>query len=83
MPKRDQDVGYSTLRGLDRALSQKLASPGWIEQRQNLIIKAPTWVGESSQLALRGIGLAVTIPRQSDNPGMVTVYGAVSMGTPI
>jgi DNA replication protein DnaC len=42
-----EDVDYRTARGLDRALFQKLALGGWIEQRQNLIIEGPTGVGKS------------------------------------
>jgi DNA replication protein DnaC len=42
-----EDVDYRTQRGLDRALFQKLALGGWIEQRQNLIIEGPTGVGKS------------------------------------
>ena len=42
-----EDVDYRTPRGLDRALFQKLALGGWIEQRRNLIIVGPTGVGKS------------------------------------
>jgi DNA replication protein DnaC len=42
-----EDVDYRTPRGLDRALFQKLALGGWIEQRRNLIIEGPTGVGKS------------------------------------
>ncbi len=42
-----EDVDYRTPRGLDRALFQKLATGGWIEARQNLIIEGPTGVGKS------------------------------------
>jgi DNA replication protein DnaC len=42
-----EDVDYRTARGLDRALFQKLALGGWIEQKQNLIIEGPTGVGKS------------------------------------
>jgi DNA replication protein DnaC len=42
-----EDVDYRTARGLDRALFQKLALGGWIEQQQNLIIEGPTGVGKS------------------------------------
>jgi DNA replication protein DnaC len=42
-----EDVDYRTARGLDRALFQKLALGGWIEQRQNLIIEGPAGVGKS------------------------------------
>ena len=42
-----EDVDYRTQRGLDRALFQKLARGGWIEERQNLIIEGPTGVGKS------------------------------------
>jgi len=42
-----EDVDYRTPRGLDRALFQRLATGGWIEARQNLIIEGPTGVGKS------------------------------------
>ena len=42
-----EDVDYRTSRGLDRALSQKLALCGWIDAKQNLIIEGPTGVGKS------------------------------------
>ncbi len=42
-----EDVDYRTPRGLDRALFQKLATGGWIEAKQNLIIEGPTGVGKS------------------------------------
>jgi DNA replication protein DnaC len=42
-----EDVDYRAPRGLDRALFQKLALGGWIEQHQNLIIEGPTGVGKS------------------------------------
>lgn len=42
-----EDVDYRTPRGLDRALFHKLATGGWIEARQNLIIEGPTGVGKS------------------------------------
>ncbi len=42
-----EDVDYRAPRGLDRALFQKLATGGWIEARQNLIIEGPTGVGKS------------------------------------
>ena len=42
-----EDVDYRTPRGLDRALFQRLATGGWVEARQNLIIEGPTGVGKS------------------------------------
>jgi DNA replication protein DnaC len=42
-----EDVDYRAPRGLDRALFQKLAQGGWIEERRNLIIEGPTGVGKS------------------------------------
>lgn len=42
-----EDVDYRTVRGLDRALFQKLALGGWIERRENVIIEGPTGVGKS------------------------------------
>jgi DNA replication protein DnaC len=42
-----EDVDYRTPRGLDRALFQRLATGGWTEARQNLIIEGPTGVGKS------------------------------------
>jgi DNA replication protein DnaC len=42
-----EDVDYRTPRGLDRALFQKLALGGWIEERHNLVIEGPTGVGKS------------------------------------
>jgi DNA replication protein DnaC len=42
-----EDVDYRTVRGLDRALFEKLASGGWIEAHDNLILCGPTGVGKS------------------------------------
>lgn len=42
-----EDVDYRTSRGLDRALFQKLALGGWIEERHNLVIEGPTGAGKS------------------------------------
>ena len=42
-----EDVDYRTVRGLDRALFQKLAMGGWIREQQNLIIVGPSGVGKS------------------------------------
>jgi len=42
-----EDVDYRTVRGLDRALFQKLALGNWIERRENVIIEGPTGVGKS------------------------------------
>jgi DNA replication protein DnaC len=42
-----EDVDYRTVRGLDRALFQKLALGSWIERRENVIIEGPTGVGKS------------------------------------
>jgi DNA replication protein DnaC len=42
-----EDVDYRAVRGLDRALFQKLAIGDWIDARDNLIICGPTGVGKS------------------------------------
>jgi DNA replication protein DnaC len=42
-----EDVDYRAVRGLDRALFQKLAIGDWIDARDNLIIGGPTGVGKS------------------------------------
>jgi len=42
-----EDVDYRTSRGLDRALFQKLALGGWIEERHTLVIEGPTGAGKS------------------------------------
>ncbi len=47
-----EDVDYRTPRGLDRALFQKLATGGWIEAKQNLIIEGPTGVDVGAQFRL-------------------------------
>ena len=42
-----EDVDYRTVRGLDRALFQKLAAGAWIDAHDNLILCGPTGVGKS------------------------------------
>lgn len=42
-----EDVDYRTVRGLDRAVFEKLASGGWIDAHDNLILCGPTGVGKS------------------------------------
>src|ERR1700716_3995037 len=42
-----EDVDYRSPRGLDRALSQKLAKGEWIEAHENLALVGPTGVGKS------------------------------------
>jgi len=58
-----EDVDYRTVRGLDRALLQKLALGGWIKEQQNLIIDHPpipvdrrqrrTWLLTANLISLR------------------------------
>ena len=42
-----EDVDLRSVRGLDRALFQKLAAGDWIDRKQNLLILGPTGVGKS------------------------------------
>ena len=42
-----EDVDMKALRGLDKALFQKLAAGDWIDRHQNLIVIGPTGVGKS------------------------------------
>lgn len=42
-----EDVDYRTVRGLDRALFQKLSDGQWIDDHDNLILCGPTGVGKS------------------------------------
>jgi DNA replication protein DnaC len=42
-----EDVDYRAVRGLDRALFQKLAIGDWIDAHDNLIVCGPTGVGKS------------------------------------
>src|ERR1700694_5810417 len=42
-----EDVDYRAVRGLDRALFQKLIIGDWIEAHDNLIVGGPTGVGKS------------------------------------
>src|SRR6201993_5041337 len=42
-----EDVDMKALRGLDKALFQKLATGDWIDRHQNLIVIGPTGVGKS------------------------------------
>jgi DNA replication protein DnaC len=42
-----EDVDYRAVRGLDRALFQKLATGDWIDAHDNLIVCGPTGVGKS------------------------------------
>jgi DNA replication protein DnaC len=42
-----EDVDLRAARGLDRALSQKLAASDWIDRKQNLLIGGPAGVGKS------------------------------------
>ena len=42
-----EDVDYRAVRGLDRALFQKLAGGGWIDAHENLILCGPTGIGKS------------------------------------
>ena len=42
-----EDVDYRAVRGLDRALFQKLIIGDWIEAHDNLIVCGPTGVGKS------------------------------------
>src|SRR5204863_191768 len=42
-----EDVDYRAVRGLDRALFQKLAEGSWIDAHENLILCGPTGVGKS------------------------------------
>src|SRR5436853_1330093 len=42
-----EDVDYRAVRGLDRALFQKLVSGDWIDAHDNLIVCGPTGVGKS------------------------------------
>src|SRR5713101_5935556 len=42
-----EDVDYRAVRGLDRALFQKLVIGDWIDAHDNLIICGPTGVGKS------------------------------------
>jgi DNA replication protein DnaC len=42
-----EDVDYRTVRGLDRALFQKLSAGQWIDDHDNLILCGPTGVGKS------------------------------------
>ena len=42
-----EDVDYRAVRGLDRALFQKLAIGDWIDANDNLIVCGPTGVGKS------------------------------------
>ena len=42
-----EDVDYRAVRGLDRALFQKLATGAWIDAHDNLILCGPTGVGKS------------------------------------
>ena len=42
-----EDVDYRAVRGLDRALFQKLSEGDWIEARDNLALVGPAGVGKS------------------------------------
>jgi DNA replication protein DnaC len=42
-----EDLDVRAVRGLDRALFQKLASGEWIDRKQNVLIVGPTGVGKS------------------------------------
>jgi DNA replication protein DnaC len=42
-----EDVDYRAVRGLDRALFQKLAEGAWIDAHESLILCGPTGVGKS------------------------------------
>jgi DNA replication protein DnaC len=42
-----EDVDYRTVRGLDRALFQKLSDGQWIDDHDNLILCGPTGIGKS------------------------------------
>ena len=42
-----EDVDYRAVRGLDRALFQKLAEGEWIDSHDNLILCGPAGVGKS------------------------------------
>lgn len=42
-----EDVDYRTVRGLDRALFQKLSAGQWIDDHDNLILCGPCGVGKS------------------------------------
>ena len=42
-----EDVDLQAVRGLDRALFQKLAAGDWIDRKQNLLVIGPTGVGKS------------------------------------
>jgi len=42
-----EDIDYRAARGLDRALFQKLATCGWIDAHENLILCGPTGIGKS------------------------------------
>src|SRR5947207_1766122 len=42
-----EDIVYRAARGLDRALFQKLATCGWIDAHENLILCGPTGIGKS------------------------------------
>jgi len=42
-----EDVDYRAVRGLDRALFQKLSAGAWIDAHENVILCGPTGVGKS------------------------------------
>ncbi|WP_322784414.1 ATP-binding protein [Acidiphilium sp. PA] len=42
-----EDVDYRSVRGLDRALFQKLIQGDWIDAHDNLVLSGPTGVGKS------------------------------------
>ena len=42
-----EDVDYRAVRGLDRALFQKLTGGEWIERHENLLVTGPTGTGKT------------------------------------